>query len=148
MIPTAGELFARDVARMHGAWVRGNKLVQLFFHRRIWRRYSCHISPSAQISRSASFPHPVGIVIGDGAVVGEGCTVYQHVTIGRLRREAPEYPVIEDGCVLYAGSCVLGRARLGAGSSVGANSVVLGGGYAPNSVLVGAPARRVGGEGS
>ena len=141
MMPTISDMFASDVARMQRAQARGDKVSLLLIHRKIIRKYSCHISPWARIASTATFPHPTGIVIGDGAVIGEGCTVYQHVTMGRLRKDVAEYPIPDEGRVLYAGSCVLGGARLGAGTVVGANAVVLGGSYGVGSTLVGSPAR-------
>lgn len=143
MIPTIGESFARDVSRMQGARDRGDAISLMLMHRWIIKKYSCHISPKAQIDPSVSFPHPTGIVIGDGVIIGEDCTVYQHVTMGRLQKDAAEYPVLEKGCVVYAGSCVLGDAHLGPGTVVGANAVVLGGSYGPGSTLAGLPAKSV-----
>lgn len=141
MIPTISEMFARDVARLQRAQARGDRVSLLLTHRKIIRKYSCHISPWSRIAPTVTFPHPTGIVIGDGVVIGEGCTEYQHVTMGRLHKDVAEYPVLDEGCILYAGSCVLGGAHLGAGTVVGANTIVLGGSYGAGSTLVGSPAR-------
>ena len=146
MIPTIGELFVRDVTRMQRARDRGDKVSVLYLHRKIIKKYACHISPRAGIAPTVSFPHPVGIVIVDGAIIDDNCVVYQHVTIGRLDKDIAEYPNIGSGCVLYSGSCVLGDAHLGAGTVVGANAVVLGGRYGAGATLVGLPARDVSGN--
>lgn len=147
MMPTVGDMLVRDILRMQRASARGDKVSALLLNRKIIKKYACHISPKAKIAPTVVFPHPVGIVIGDGAVVGDRCTVYQHVTLGRLHMDVPEYPVVEEGCILYAGSCVFGGARLGAGTIVGSGALVLGGSYAAGSTLVGSPARCVRGGG-
>lgn len=99
-----------------------------FLRRRLNRRFGCYVSPTARIGRNCVFPHPVGIVVGDGVVIGDDCVIYQNVTLGaRTRGQEAEarYPVLEDGVVVYAGAVVIGPVRLGRGSRVAANAVVV-----------------------
>ncbi len=78
--------------------------------------------------RTVKFPHPVGIVIGDGAVIGRGVRIYQNVTIGltenMARNEAVNYPTIEDEVFIYAGAVIFGGIVVGARSVIGANAIV------------------------
>lgn len=118
-----------------------SKLFKTIFRNRISRKYSCYISYNAKIAEDVFFPHPTGIVIGDGAKVGSGCVIYQNVTIGRKDYSNPSYPVIENNCKVYSGAVVIGGITLREGTTVGANSVVLSSSNS-NDVLVGVPAKR------
>lgn len=94
----------------------------------IERRYGCYISGRAIIGERPKFPHPVGIVIGEGVVVGSGCTIYQNVTLGGRRLGASNivyYPRVGDAVTIFAGAAVLGDAIIGNASTIGANAVVL-----------------------
>ena len=70
------------------------------------------------------FPHPIGIVIGDGAQLGTDVWIYQNVTIGRGERGDPRYPALEDGVCVYAGAVIVGPITIGSGAVVGANAIV------------------------
>lgn len=105
----------------------------------------CYISPKAEIGGGFRLPHPVGIVIGDHVVIGNRVTVYQNVTLGShgRRGQRRDYPIIEDGVVLYANSVVVGGVCVGRGSIVGANSVVTKD-VPEYCVVAGAPAKPTG----
>jgi serine O-acetyltransferase len=68
--------------------------------------------------------------------VGANCWINQQVTIGY---KGLERPVIEDEVEVRAGAKVLGGVRVGRGSIVGANAVVLED-VPPDSLAVGVPA--------
>lgn len=72
--------------------------------------------------------HTHGIVLG-AASIGSNVTIYQQVTLGALeadfRFDPSLRPTVEDDVVLAAGAKVLGGVRVGKGSTVGANAVVL-----------------------
>ena len=110
---------------------------------KIYYRYGCHVSPLCDVDPTVYFPHPVGIVIGAGSKVGPGCVIYQNTTLGRAKANCPEYPTLGKGCIVYAGSSVLGDSELGAESIVGAHSMVIGLKCPSDSVLVGVPAKLV-----
>jgi serine O-acetyltransferase len=91
-----------------------------------YRRYSCQISPTAEIARGVKFPHPIGIVIGHGVRVESGAYIFQQVTLGGIgdQGDGTDYPCIGAGVILYAGVKVIGPVRIGPGTRVGANAVV------------------------
>jgi serine O-acetyltransferase len=89
------------------------------------------IHPGAQIGGGFFIDHGTGVVIGETAVIGERVRLYQAVTLGakRFQTEAdgvlqkgqPRHPIVEDDVVIYAGATVLGRVRIGRGSTIGGN---------------------------
>ena len=96
---------------------------------RLWleRRYGFYVGAKAVIHESVRFPHPVGIVIGDGVEVHEDCTIYQGVTLGGARTgdaQSRRYPIVDKGSTIFAGAKIIGAIKLGEGSIVGANAVV------------------------
>ena len=64
---------------------RGHIRATRFVARRIQSKFLLYISSSATVPYSVRFPHPTGIVIGDGVVLGERVRVYQNVTLGGAR---------------------------------------------------------------
>lgn len=84
----------------------------------------CHISPRVKLPADLDFPHPTGIVIGDGVTLGARVTIYQGVTIGVRRKGLKEYPRVGDGVTVYAGAVIVGGIRLANGSVLGANAFV------------------------
>lgn len=105
--------------------------MSLKFRLALWRaalqaRLCCQI-PSRYL-RTVKFPHPVGIVIGDGVSIGRGCEIYQNVTIGQQAitpgTKAQDYPTIGDDVTIGAGAVVVGAIHIGAGAVIGANAVI------------------------
>jgi len=99
--------------------------------------------PGCVIGPGLLVRHPTGLVVGAGAVVGTGCTLFQGTTLGRRSLEGPghdQYPVVGDGVLIGAGATVLGPVRLGAGSVVGAMTLVIAD-VPPGVTVVGVPAR-------
>jgi serine O-acetyltransferase len=103
---------------------------------------NCQISPYCELGRNVRFPHPIGIVIGEGVSAQDDVMIWQHVTIGShgRRMEAKEYPVIERRTRIYAGAVVVGGGRVGQNSIVGANSMVTKD-VPDGATVVGSPAR-------
>lgn len=71
--------------------------------------------------------------------IGANCWVNQQVTIGFDANL--DSPVLEDGVTVHAGAQVIGRVTLGAGSTVGANAVVIRD-VPAGTTAVGVPAHR------
>jgi len=102
---------------------------------------SCHLHLDASIGPGLKLPHPTGVVIGAGARIGERVTIYQHVTVGRARREA-SFPAIGDDVVIFPNAVVVGGISVGARAVIGAGAVVIGD-VPEGAVVAGNPARVV-----
>jgi len=97
------------------------------------------IHPGAGIGRGVFIDHGMGVVIGETAEIGNNVTLYQGVTLGGTSHsKGKRHPTIEDDVVIGAGAKVLGPFTVGAGSMVGAGSVVIHE-VPPNSTVVGVP---------
>ncbi|EOU9539651.1 serine O-acetyltransferase [Cronobacter dublinensis] len=86
------------------------------------------------------FPHPVGMVIGQGVVIGRNCMIYQNVTIGLKDLHSKDYPVIGNDVVIYAGAIIVGNVHIGDGAIVGAGCIVTKD-VPSNKIAVGSPMR-------
>lgn len=104
--------------------IKMNVIAQILTYKN-YKKYHCFISPKAEIEADINFPHPIGIVIGEGAKIGKNCTIYQNVTIGRKNKDLPEYPTIKDNVVIYCNSTIIGNIEIGENSIIGCNTVVL-----------------------
>ena len=106
---------------------------------------SCDISPKAIIGDRVKFPHPLGIVIGEGVIIGDGVKIWHHVTIGSHGKQGASkaYPVIGDNVKIYANSSILGGVKIGSAAIVGAHSLVLKN-VSNRKVVAGAPAVEIG----
>lgn len=101
------------------------------------------IHPGAQIGRGFFIDHGMGVVIGETAEIGDNVTMYHGVTLGGVSLEkGKRHPTIGDNVVIGAGAKVLGAITIGAGSRIGANSVVVKP-VPANSVVVGIPGQVV-----
>jgi serine O-acetyltransferase len=88
--------------------------------------------------------HGTGTVIGSTAVVGDNCSILHHVTLGGSgRKDVDRHPKVGEGCLIGAGSSILGNVRIGNRVQIGAGSLVLED-VDDNAVVVGVPARVVG----
>ena len=78
-------------------------------------------------------------------IVEENVVIFQSVTLGGARMgdfQCNNYPAIGAGTVIFSGTAIVGKVRVGRNCVIGANSVVLSD-VPDNSVCVGAPARIV-----
>lgn len=114
-----------------------------FVENRLQIKYGMFISRRADLPNSIDFPHPVGIVIGEGVKLGARVKVFQNVTLGGARLgdwQANNYPEVGDDTVIFAGAVVIGKIKIGRHCVVGANAVVTK--DVPDySTVAGAPAR-------
>lgn len=101
------------------------------------------IHPGARIGHRFFIDHGAGVVIGETAEVGDDVTLYHGVTLGGTSwSPGKRHPTLEDRVVVGAGAKILGPITVGAGSRVGANSVVIES-TPPDVTVVGIPARVV-----
>jgi serine O-acetyltransferase len=105
------------------------------------------IHPAATVGDALFIDHGAGVVIGETAEIGDNVTVYQGVTLGGTGfARGKRHPTVDDDVVIGSGAKLLGPIRVGAGSKIGANSVVIHD-VPPNSTVVGNPGHPVRVEG-
>lgn len=125
----------------HWLWHKGRRALALAFQSRISEAFHVDIHPAAQLGRGILIDHATGVVIGETAVVGDNVSMLHHVTLGGSGTgRGIRHPTIGHGVLLGAGVTVLGPVVVGAGSKVGAGSVVVND-IPCHSVAVGVPAR-------
>lgn len=101
------------------------------------------IHPGAKIGTGVFIDHGAGVVIGETAEVGDGCTLYQGVTLGGTgKHSGKRHPTLGKNVLVGSGAKVLGPFKIGDGSKIAANAVVLEP-IEENSTAVGVPARVV-----
>lgn len=107
------------------------------------RSTGIEIHPGAIIGKGLFIDHGTGVVIGETAIVGENVTIYQGVTLGGTGKDkGKRHPTIKDDVMISAGAKILGNITIGAGSKIGAGSVVLKD-VPENATVVGVPGRVV-----
>lgn len=99
------------------------------------------IHPAAKIGSGLFIDHGMGIVIGETAEVGQNVSLLQGVTLGGTsNKREKRHPTLGDHVMVGAGAKILGGFTIGAGSRIGAGSVVVRE-VPENSVVVGVPGR-------
>ena len=106
---------------------------------RLWSEYAhsktgIDIHPGATIGNAFFIDHGTGVVIGATAVIGNEVRIYQGVTLGALQVDkslasTKRHPTVEDNCIIYANSTILGGKTV-----VGHNSVIGGNTWLTESV--------------
>lgn len=105
------------------------------------------IHPAAQIGRALFIDHGAGVVIGETAEIGDDVTVYQGVTLGGTGfARGKRHPTVGHDVVIGSGAKLLGPIKVGDGTKIGANSVVIHD-VPENSTVVGNPGHPVRVEG-
>jgi serine O-acetyltransferase len=103
--------------------------------------FAAVVPAEAQIGRDTALGYRgLGIVIHKRASIGENVMVGPGVTIGGGRTGQEEVPVIEDDVFIGTGAKILGPVRVGRGSVIGANAVVIRD-VPERSVVAGVPGR-------
>jgi len=101
------------------------------------------IHPGAKIGERLFIDHGMGVVIGETCEIGNDVVLYQGVTLGGNGKEkGKRHPTIGNHVVIGSGAKVLGSFKIGDGSFVGANAVVLRE-VPTNSTVVGIPGKLV-----
>jgi serine O-acetyltransferase len=125
----------------HRIWSRGWRTTARFVSHLARFLTGIEIHPAAKLGPGLFIDHGMGVVIGETAEVGENVTLLQGVTLGgtSLKREK-RHPTLGNNVVVGAGAKIIGGFVIGAGSRIGAGSVVVRE-VPPNSVVVGVPGR-------
>lgn len=101
------------------------------------------IHPGAVIGRRFFIDHGMGVVIGETAEIGDDCTLYHGVTLGGTSwKKGKRHPTLGNNVVVGAGAKVLGPIKLGDGTRVGSNAVVVKD-IPAGATVVGVPGRMV-----
>jgi len=125
----------------HRLWTTGWRVMARFVSHVGRFMTGIEIHPAARLGEGLFIDHGMGVVIGETAEVGENVTILHGVTLGgtSLKREK-RHPTLGDNVVVGAGAKILGAFTIGAGSRIGAGSVVVRE-VPENSVVVGVPGR-------
>lgn len=119
----------------------GAPLLPRVFAEYVHGKTGIDIHPAATIGQSFFIDHGTGVVIGATSVIGNNVKIYQGVTLGALQVDkslanVKRHPTIEDNCILYANSTILGgKTVIGHDSVIGGNSWVTES-VAPYSVVI------------
>jgi len=125
--------------------LKNNKISRFLGHYYKHKQYikrGCIISYKAKLGRKINFPHPIGIVIGEGVIIEDGVRIWQQVTIGSHGKKDQnlEYPHIKEFARIYAGAKIIGSVTIGRHAIIGANAVVVKE-VPDNAVVGGIPAK-------
>lgn len=125
----------------HRLWQAGWRLMARWVSHMSRFLTGIEIHPAARLGAGLFIDHGMGVVIGETAEVGENVTLLQGVTLGgtSLKREK-RHPTVGDNVVIGAGAKIIGGFTIGAGSRIGAGSVVVRE-VPENCVVVGVPGR-------
>ena len=133
----------RNHRRAHWFYKHDMVFIARLISQRSRRKTGIEIHPGATIGRRLVIDHGMGIVIGETAEIGDDCLIYHGVTLGGTGKDVGKrHPTIGDNVLIGAGAKVLGPIKIGSGSRVAANSVVLSE-IPANSTAVGVPAKVV-----
>lgn len=130
-------------------WQKRVPLVPLILTRLAQTLFAIDIAYEADLGPGMVIVHGVGLVIGSEVVIEGDCFLYHGVTLGDRGSEwvgssrKDGHPTLEKNVMVGAGAKVLGPIRIGRGSIIGANAVVLHD-VPPLSIVAGIPARVVG----
>lgn len=127
----------------HALWQRGFRFPGrlLSWFARLVSNVDIH--PGATIGRRFFIDHGASVVIGETAVVGNDVTLYHGVTLGGVSwKPGKRHPTLDDNVLVGCGAKILGPITVGAGSRIGANSVVIED-VPPGVTVVGIPGRIV-----
>ena len=108
------------------------------------------IHPGAKIGKNLFIDHGMGVVIGETSEIGNNVTIYHAVTLGGIspsiesekQRNEKRHPTIGDDVVIGSGAQIIGPIKVGNGSRVAANAVVVNN-VPEDSTMVGVPAKIV-----
>ncbi|WPV00220.1 hypothetical protein SNE26_00395 [Mucilaginibacter sp. cycad4] len=124
----------------HSKFILFRQIANYYKVRLITKR-NCDISYKSFIGKNVRFPHPIGIVIGDGVVIKDNVKIWQQVTFGShgKNNETMSYPTVEENVKVFAGAKIFGNITIGSNAIIAANAVV-NKSVLPNDTVAGIPA--------
>uniref|UniRef100_UPI004049554C serine O-acetyltransferase n=1 Tax=Flavobacterium sp. TaxID=239 RepID=UPI004049554C len=112
----------------------------LYLKKRQHIKFGCDISYNAIIGKNIKFPHPIGIIIGEGTIIEDNVKVWQHVTFGSKGDSEMRYPYIKSKAKIYSSAQIIGGVTIGNNVKVGAFSLVMCD-VPDNATAIGIPAK-------
>ena len=108
------------------------------------------IHPGAKIGKNLFIDHGMGVVIGETSEIGNNVTIYHAVTLGgsspsidsERQRHQKRHPTVGDDVVIGSGAQIIGPVKVGNGSRIAANAVVVKD-VPESATMVGIPAKAV-----
>ena len=108
------------------------------------------IHPGAKIGKNLFIDHGMGVVIGETSEIGNNVTIYHAVTLGgsspsidsERQRHQKRHPTVGDDVVIGSGAQIIGPVKVGNGSRIAANAVVVKD-VPENTTMVGVPAKAI-----
>ena len=108
------------------------------------------IHPGAKIGKNLFIDHGMGVVIGETSEIGTNVTIYHAVTLGGIspsvdsekQRHEKRHPTIGDDVVIGSGAQIIGPVKIGDGSRIAANAVVVND-VPEGATMVGVPAKMI-----
>jgi len=101
--------------------------IGVYYKKRMLLKRGCDISYNAFLGKNLKFPHPLGIVIGNGVIIEDNVMVFQQVTFGSHGKHGvvtKDYPIIKSGVKIFSGAKIIGSVTIGERAIIGANAVV------------------------
>lgn len=84
------------------------------------------IHPGARIGKRLVIDHGFGVVIGETAEIGNDCIIFHGVTLGGIKFDpVKRHPTVGNDVLIGTGAKILGPLRIGDGSRIGANAVIM-----------------------
>lgn len=115
------KLLLRIQKKLHKS-KRKHRILEFLYAVYIQLVYGGFIPVAADLGDNIVFPHGFnGVFISINAKIGDNCLIYQHVTIGSEKGEAP---VIKNNVVIGAGAKIIGSITIGDNCRIGAGAVV------------------------
>ena len=132
----------------HFFYVAGFDLVARIISQAVRFFTGVEIHPGAKIGKNLFIDHGMGVVIGETSEIGKNVTIYHAVTLGGIspsidserQRHEKRHPTIGDDVVIGSGAQIIGPVKVGNGSRIAANAVVVND-VPENSTMVGVPAK-------
>ncbi|CAN6470648.1 unnamed protein product [Victoria cruziana] len=126
MLNFKGFLAIQSHRMAHRLWTMGRVPLALVIQNRVSEVFAVDIHPGAQVGKGVLLDHATGTVIGETAVIGDNVSIFHNVTLGATGQvNGDRHPKIGNGVLVGPGTHVLGNIKVGAGTKIGAASIVL-----------------------